>query len=162
VSWLYDVVTAGLALGLAVTALYRNKKSTGRTYYQLMANFHAKDYGTVQYNFHPDAPEVRGVIPDPSDDMLQAYHKAIREVMKESGIEDLPTESEIRANPGRLDDMMDRVEAFDQIETHHRILDIIATLCQNQPSVEDMMKLPYRKRIRFVRFVQKELTNPEA
>lgn len=127
-----------------------------------MANFHAKDYGSVQYNFHPDAPHVKGVIPDPSDDMLKIYHKNIRELMKESGIEDLPTEAELRANPGRMDSLMDRIDNYDQIETHHKVLEIIAELCGDTPSVEDMMLLPYRKRIRFVRFVQKELTNPEA
>jgi hypothetical protein len=162
VTLLYELATAGLTMGLAVANLWANKITTGRTYYQLMANFHAKEYGTVQYNFHPDAPTIRGTIPDPSDEMLQTYHKKIREVMRDSGIEDLPTESEIRANPGRLDAMMDRLESYDQIDTHHKILEIIAELCSNTPSVEDMMALPYRKRIRFVRFVQRELTNPEV
>lgn len=126
-----------------------------------MANFNAKDYGTVQYNFHPDA-QIRGVIPDPSDEMLSDYHKAIRQLMRDSGIEDLPTDTDIRLHPDKMDEFMDKLDAFDQIETHHQLLEIIATVCSNQPSVEDMMLLPYRKRIRFVRFVQKELTSPEV
>lgn len=127
-----------------------------------MANFHAKDYGTVQYNFHPDAPVIKGTIPDPSDDMLQEYYKEMREMFRESGIDDLPSEAEIRANRDKLDELMDKIERFDRIETHHRLLEIIAKLCQNQPSVDDMMQLPYRKRVRFVRFVQKELADPEV
>lgn len=127
-----------------------------------MANFHAKDYGSVQYNFHPDAPHVKGTIPDPSDEMISDYHKKIREVMKESGIEDLPSEAELRANPGRIDSMMDRIESYDQMETHHKVVTVVAELCGNQPNVDEMMLLPYRKRVRFIRFAQKELTNPEA
>lgn len=126
-----------------------------------MAQFHAKDLGTVTYNFHPDA-QIRGTIPDPSDTLLQEYHKEIRAWLKDSGIEDLPSEAELRSNPERAEELMDRVEQFDQIEAHHQLLEIIAKVCQNQPSVDDMMQLPFRKRVRFVRFVQKELISPEA
>jgi hypothetical protein len=144
-----------------VVTLWANRALTGRTYIQIMAQFHAKDYGTVQYNFHPDA-NIRGTIPDPSDDMLQTYHKNIRQWLKDSGLEDLPTEDELRRNPDRTQELIDRVEKFDQIDAHHKLLEIIAEVCQHQPSVDDMMQLPYRKRVRFTRFVQKELINPEA
>lgn len=129
-----------------------------------MANvqFNANDYGNVRYDFKPDAPDVKGVIPDPSDDKIKQYHKDIRQLMEDSGINDLPSETEMRLHPERMDEYMDRLDAYDQIETHHNLLEIIARLCSNEPSVEDMMKLPYRKRIRFVRFAQKELTNPEV
>lgn len=126
------------------------------------AKFNAKDYGTVQYDFAPDAPVVKGYIPDPSDEMLQQYHKDIRDLMEEAGINDLPSPSEMRLNPDRMDEYMDRLDKYDIIDTHHKLLEIIAKLCADTPSVDDMMMLPYRKRIGFVRFVQKELINPEA
>lgn len=127
-----------------------------------MANFHAKDYGTVQYNFHPYAPTVRGTIPDPSDDQLQTYHKDMRQLMKESGIDDLPSDIDMKLHPEKMDEYMEKIEAFDQIETHHQLLEIIARLCNDTPNVEQMMELPYRVRIRFVRYIQKELTSPEV
>lgn len=129
-----------------------------------MANvqFNAKDYGSVAYNFGPDAPEIKGTIPDPSDEMIQQYHKDIRQLMQDSGINDLPSETEMRLHPERMDEYMDRLDKHDQIDTHHQLLEIIAKLCSNEPGVDEMMKLPYRKRIRFVRFAQKELTNPEV
>lgn len=126
-----------------------------------MAEFHANTYGSVKYNFHPDGT-ARGVIPDPSDDMLQTYHKQIRQWLKDSGIDDLPSEEELRRNPERARELSEQAESFDRIEVHQQLLKIIAELCQDQPSVDDMMTLPFRKRIRFVRFVQKEITNPEA
>lgn len=126
-----------------------------------MANFHAKDYGTVQYNFHPDAPGIKGVIPDPSDDMLQTYHTQINGLMRESGINDLPSDTELRLHPERMDEYMDRLESFNAIDTHHKLVAIVAELCSDSPSVDDMMKLPYRKRVKFIRFAQKELASPE-
>lgn len=82
--------------------------------------------------------------------------------MKDSGIEDLPSESDMRLHPDRMEEYMDKLDQFDTIEIHHNLLEIIAELCANQPSVDDMMQLPYRVRIRFVRHVQKELISPEV
>lgn len=127
-----------------------------------MSQFHAKDYGSVNYNFHPDAPHIKGIIPDPSDEMLQSYYRAMRELFKDAGIDELPTDTEIRLHPERMNEFMDRLEKFDRIEAHHQVLEIIAMLCQNTPSVDDMMQLPYRKRVKFIRFVQKEIADPEA
>jgi hypothetical protein len=126
-----------------------------------MANFSAKSYGTVQYDFRPFS-EIRGVIPDPSDDMIQLYHKTFKKVMKNSGINELPSDSDIRINPERMQEYMDKIDEFDGIEIHHKILEIVAELCVNQPSVEDMMTLPYRVRVGFIRHVQKELISPEV
>lgn len=126
-----------------------------------MAGFKSSDYGTVQYDFRPDST-IQGTIPDPSDELIQQFFKEFNEFLKENGLDDAPNEYELRSDPEKLQKELERIRSIDKVAIHHQQLKIIAKLCQDQPSVEDMMTLPYRKRIRFVQFVMRELTNPEV
>lgn len=126
-----------------------------------MTKFNANDYGSVEYDFTKYQEGLKGIIPDPSDDLIQQYFKEMREFFRENGLDDLPSERDLRLNPSRIRELTERIEAIDKIEVHHSQLAIVAKLCQNTPSTEEMMKLPYRVRVRFIRYVQTELTSPE-
>lgn len=126
-----------------------------------MAGFKSSDYGTVQYDFNPEV-KIKGTIPDPSDEMLQQYFKEIREFFKRNNLDGLtPTEYELRTDPAKFKEMLDLIDSVDKIHANHELVDIVCRLCGNQPNTEEVLGLPYRKRIKFLQFAQRELANPE-
>lgn len=125
-----------------------------------MAGYKAQDYGTVNYNFKPDVP-VEGKIPDPSDEMIQDYFKEIKEYYTRHGLDDIPSDFEMRTNPERLQEMIDKMQNSDRISLNRELVGIVCRLCGGQPSEDEVLGLPFRKRVKFLQFVQKELTNPE-
>lgn len=127
-----------------------------------MPKFDAEEYGSIEYDFTKYGGVKRPII-DPSDEMIQTYHKKVHELIRENDSDDVPSEKQLREDPAQLKRIIERTrKMIESMDTHHRMVDIIAELCQNQPSSEEMLSVPYRVRIAFIRFVQRELVNPEA
>lgn len=126
-----------------------------------MAEWKAQSYGTVQYDMRPDV-DLQGTIPDPSDEILREYFEDIKKFGESHGLNDVPTEYELRNNPERVQQMIDRMNSTDKIKVNHELTAIVAKLCQHKPSEEDILKLPYRKRVVFLRWIQDQLTSPEV
>lgn len=127
-----------------------------------MAKFDAEEFGSVEYDFTPYGG-VKRPIPDPSDEMIQTYHKKVHELIREHDSEDIPSEKQLRDDPALLKRVIERTrKMIESMDTHHRMVEIIAELCQEQPSAEEIKHLPYRVRVPFIRFVQREVINPEG
>lgn len=96
-----------------------------------------------------DGPEAKGTVPEPSQQAMAAYRKAVLAVVQEyKDVQDIdPNELDGEA----LEKMTERAE-----ELESRMDQLTARLCKNTPSVEILAKLPWRHKLLFSRWLQEQ------
>lgn len=88
----------------------------------------------------------KGTIPEPSEALLEAYSAAVRDLYK---VED-------------GESIAKKMDADKQKETSDKLLSLTATLCQNSPSKAELKELPPRICTAFMKWVFKEIADPEV
>lgn len=120
--------------------------------------FDAGQYGTLRYDFKKFGG-TQGIIPDPSDKMIEDFMRGLRDAAKEFGAEDVDTDA---MTPEQLQDLMDDDENLKIEEAQRKIAELLGELTQGSPSAEQLLALPFRVRQGFMRWIQGKLMDPEA
>jgi len=120
--------------------------------------FDAGVFGSLRYNFTAFGG-VTGIIPDPSDELLDDFNKSYRALLKEYGVTEDGEELE---DVPDLDELEKRADRPTFVQQQQDVVKLIAALCQDSPSEEQIMKLPFRVRQKFVVWLQRQLVSPEA
>lgn len=94
----------------------------------------------------------KGVIPEPSQPRLEAYSAAMRDLFK---VDEDATDAE------RVEQVQEAIEA-DAKAKSESLLQLTADLCQDKPSKAELDELPPRICRGFLKWIYKELTNPEV
>jgi CBS-domain-containing membrane protein len=120
-----------------------------------MAGFVASEaVEPLDYDFSGfvDGSEAKGTVPEPSQQAMAGYRKAVLAVINEyKDVQDVdPNELE----SGDLEKISERAE-----ELEKRMDELTARLCKNTPSVETLAKLPWRHKLLFSRWLQEQF-NP--
>jgi hypothetical protein len=119
--------------------------------------FDAGQYGTLRYDFKKFGG-VQGIIPDPSDEMLEAFMRRLRDIAKEYGADDIDE----NATAEQLQDLMEEDENLRLADAQKDQAEAVSELCQGSPNAEQLMALPFRVRQGFMRWLQRKLMDPEA
>lgn len=121
----------------------------------------------LDYDFTaiPGFAEFKGTVKEPSQPQVAAYLKAARDEVKRI------TESVNSADGGdafgdtgvvaMLADMSFRAESLGP-EALKRQAQFISALCSGSPSATQLQKLPHRFMVAFVRWLSKEILDPEV
>lgn len=121
-----------------------------------MSTFNLTDeVGALDYNFEPYAG--KGTIPEPSTMQIQAFRQALGEMLGEVD-EDSSNKVDDVALAKRLAEYL----KSDTTEADEKSLHIVADVCSNQPSFDDLQALPYRARQAFFGWVVGMLLVPEG
>jgi len=139
-----------------------------------VSNFSLQAVETLDYDFtgfpsntSKDKCKGKGSIPEPTEDMLTAYAEAVAklfEIKKGDDIEAAldggdPTATSANAEPGSPEKKAKKKEEEAKAAA---LLGFTADLCQNSPSTEELTELPPRIRNAFMKWVYKELSDPEV
>jgi len=120
-------------------------------------SFDAGSFGTLRYDF-TSFGGVTGIIPDPSDEMIDTFTKRYREMLQNYGVDD-------DIDPGDTESVqvaLEATEGLDVAQQQREMADLFAGLCGNSPDAEQILKLPFRVRGRFFTWVQRTLSDPES
>lgn len=99
-----------------------------------------------------DGAEAKGTVPEPSQQAMAGYRKAVMAVIREyKDVQDV--------DPDKLgDEDLERItERAEELEK--RMDELTARLCKNTPSVETLAKLPWRHKVLFSKWLQEQF-NP--
>lgn len=122
--------------------------------------FDAGVFGTLRYDFKKFGG-VQGLIPDPSDQMIEDFLTRLRAIAKEYGDEDATIDVET-ADAAELTAMLDETEGVRLADAQREVCAAIAELCQGSPNADQLLQLPFRVRQGFMAWLQRKLMNPEA
>lgn len=115
-----------------------------------MAGFNASTaVEALDYDFRPFV-EAHGVVPEPSTDQITVYRKAIMDMFEEMIPEGLDDENQ------KTVDMIHKVVQFlgsDRSEEQEKILHVLADVCSDKPSYDELSALPYRHQQAFAGWV---------
>lgn len=120
-----------------------------------MAQFNAQGaVEALEYDFRPHV-DAHGVIPEPSTGQIQAYFDGARDLAK--GVQGLRSQA-TAAEAGDLSEeqmaeIVEQIENLDIAEYMDQIVHLVAALCSNEPSAEQIFALPFRIRQAFVKWV---------
>lgn len=130
---------------------------------------------SLEYDFAPYVPElngagqpkmvkgkpqyVKGTIPEPSDEQLDVYRKAVGEITREAlgkveGVADMNQLDQIKL----IADLMEQGSAA----ITDKFVQATAEVCGNQPSVDQIRKLPSRHKQAFLGWISGVFLRPEA
>lgn len=112
----------------------------------------------LEYDFAPYQPEVKGVIPEPSEEQVQTYFKAVTKAAE--GVRHLRATADKVQQGGEIDGdnpdvaaLMEEMENFDMAGMLRSITEAVADLCSGQPTADQIQALPFRVRQEFVKWV---------
>lgn len=94
-----------------------------------------------------------GVIPEPTQKEIEGYSQAIRElfsISKDDSVEKAIESAEKSTSEEDAD------------AKSKTLLELTATLCENNPSYKELDALPPRYRTGFMKWIHQELSNPEV
>lgn len=123
--------------------------------YSTMAGFNAATaVEPLDYDFtgFVEGPEATGTVPEPSQQAMAGYRKAVMAVIREyKDVQEI--------DPDALgDEDLERVsERAEELEK--RMDELTARLCKNMPSMETLAKLPWRHKVLFSKWLQEQF-NP--
>ena len=113
----------------------------------------------LDWTFEPFV-RASGVIQEPNDDQINAYLtdvKAIGAEIKEK-VPDAPDGN----SPTDLMDALEDLDLDSVAELTGRMAGIMAALCSGEPSREQILALPPRRRTMFYGWLQQEVMSPQA
>jgi hypothetical protein len=116
-----------------------------------------EEVGVLEYNFMPYAGS--GIIPEPSAIQIQAFRQALGEMLGDvEDSPDKPAQDDPTLFAKRLSEYLNQ----DTTETDEKSLHLVADVCSNQPSFDELHALPYRARQAFLGWVVGMLLVPEG
>lgn len=98
----------------------------------------------LKWKFKPDV-DAEGTVPEPSDKLIDEFWASLRDL------------TEAATN----DDAMKKLASDAAPEIATKMAALFGSLCQECPSTEQILELPYRKRQAFYGWVVGQLANPE-
>lgn len=102
----------------------------------------------------------KGTIPEPSEKAITTYYKDLRKAVSEfQGVQEAGSKDNLSQK--EIDELMKAMEDIDIAKINGEVKKAVAKLCQNQPSITELNRLPYRVLNAFVQWLQGELS-PEA
>jgi len=119
--------------------------------------FDAGQFGSLRFDFTAFGGQT-GIIPDPSDEKLEKFSQSYMELLERYGV----GEGVDQNDPDAVAKAIEQNKDHSFVEQQGEMVDLIAELVDHSPSAEQMAKLPFRVRQRFLTWVQRELVNPEA
>lgn len=123
--------------------------------------FDASAYGTLRYDFKKWGG-VQGIIPDPSDEQIEAFLRRLRDIAREFG-DDTADDVDIEdASAEQLTAMLEDDTGLRLADAQKAIAEAVSELCQGSPDVAQLLQLPFRVRQGFLGWLQRKLMNPEA
>jgi hypothetical protein len=129
----------------------------------------------LDYDFAPHAPLVKGVTPEPSDKLIGQYWKGYGKLIREHArlleewqtkldtVDQLPSETEaqreLRMEARRkLDEQFEAWQGERAEVMRSERIRLVAEVCSQKPSVEELVALPGRVYDGFEQYMQGELT----
>lgn len=119
----------------------------------------------LDYTFEPDVKGCKGVIKEPSDRQIADWLSAIKRVTRElqdkipEGLRNASqSEADVLALMAAVDDLDPEVV----VEFHVNMAGMFSALCSGEPTKEQILALPIRKRTIFYGWLQQEVMAPEA
>jgi hypothetical protein len=106
------------------------------------------DFTGIRSNSGDGYCKGKGTIPEPTEPLLRAYGEALRTLY---GVEEAE----------EVEEAID-AEGPSAEERHRRLLELTAELCQQSPSADELQELPPRACNLFMKWVYKELSDPEV
>jgi hypothetical protein len=119
--------------------------------------FDAGQYGTLRYDFKKFGG-VQGIIPDPSDEMIEEYMRNLRDIAREFGEEDVNDD----ATPEEIQALLEDDSNMQIAEAQKRMAEATGAFCQGSPDAAALLALPFRVRTGFMRWLQRKIMDPEA
>jgi hypothetical protein len=114
----------------------------------------------LDWTFEPFV-HASGQIREPADEQITAYLTAVKALMAE-------VRQEVPALPDGSSDPADLIAALDDLDPESmqklngKMAAIYADLCSGDPSAEQILGLPPRRRTMFFGWLQQEVMSPEA
>lgn len=115
------------------------------------------DFTTVRGYPHRKA---KGMITEPNDEKIAAFLTSLRDMMKEA--ETIVGDGVDVTDPASFLGQLDSYDPDKLLGVFRGLATAYADLCSGQPSVEEIMDLPLRVRVKFFAWVQGEVVSPEA
>lgn len=122
----------------------------------------------LDYDFGPYCPDIKGITPEPTPDHIKQYWLAIQAGMRSDRNEILEWQDRMDAITGtdaksreRRHQIEEEYAVFQDKQTDTRFArrrEALAALCQNQPSLEELERLPGRVFDDFERYMQDEIS----
>jgi ATP phosphoribosyltransferase len=117
---------------------------------------------SLEYDFTAYGGEA-GLIPEPSTDQIDQFFTDLRNIVKQ--VQGLKAQAESAKSGEMTQEQMDEVlAAMDDVSIKKfqtEMTEAVSALCSNQPSVEQITKLPYRVLQAFIQWVSGEF-RPKA
>jgi hypothetical protein len=136
-----------------------------------LPKFDAKSFEDVEYDFTGIRSAIdgeyiqdKGVVPEPSRQLVSATMKAISKAYNELNPPDKDKgEEEVGSTP---DEIAEAMEKLDDNESFEKMADalvgIISDLCQGHPTPESLNALPWNRFMGFFGYIMENLLSPEA
>jgi hypothetical protein len=102
-----------------------------------------------------------GHMGEPSDEQIEQYQKQMDALEERLGLKDIPSQEELQANPKLVEKFNDALRQAKSVEVQNEIAQYVCEMTGNQPSWEELKKVPFRKRVPFVKKVQRTFLDPE-
>jgi len=132
-----------------------------------MPKFDLSTVGEVEYDFtqmkgvrgsHYEGRfiEDKGIVPEPSRNLVSTTMQKVSEAFKQTGMEDVDD------TPDSVSKAMEKIDDESVfIELSDKLLDAISELCDGSPSREALESLGWRRFMAFFGYIMKELMSPE-
>lgn len=123
--------------------------------------FDAGTYGTLRFDFKAYGG-VQGRIPDPSDEMIEAFMRRLREIAREFGGEDVEDADLEDATAEEINELLRDDKNLEIAAAQREMCEAIAELCQGSPDAAALLALPFRVRQKFMAWLQRKILSGEA
>lgn len=126
-----------------------------------MAKFSAETVGDsrLDYDFRTFSgmnAEDFGQIPEPSDKMIEAFQDSIKVLSEEAGLDGVEDTDDLTE-----DELADIAEGLSFSDSQSKMAAIVADLCSQSPSTDQLLRLPFRTRQVFYKWIMKQVQDPE-
>lgn len=120
--------------------------------------FDAGQFGTLRYDFKAYGG-VQGIIPDPSDTKIEEFMRGMRDAAQEFSTEEVDVDN---LTAEELQELMADDSNLRIKDAQDTMMGLLGELCDGSPSKEQLLALPLRVRMRFTRWLQEKLLDPES
>lgn len=103
-----------------------------------------------------------GVIPEPSDRQIATFLKGLKTLMGSALTTMGVAEGTDVTDPDQMMKALDDLEPDKFVEVQDGMASLHADLCSGQPSKEQILAVPMRRRMLFFQWLQSEVMSPEA
>jgi len=118
------------------------------------------NFGTLAKRWpgkYPDLEGVVGTVPEPSDEAVQAFQRAMSRATRDLLPSDVDTD-----DPRAVALAMRKMPEDTWTKIDEGIIDALADLTAGSPTRAQLVALPFRLRRKFLMWIQRELMNPES